>query len=148
MANNVACRIFKEQMELINQLPEKERAVVLFSAINNAFFQFENQFDNQTENQNENAYISVSVSDSVSLSAISKSVLNLLQKSIICKEFSPNYGGKRKGSGRPAQVKNPGNSTVCCEYPNGNCGNKDKDCANCAENSLSKTKTYDPYPPF
>lgn len=147
MKTNIACRIFKEQMELINELPEAERAIVLFTAINNAFFQFENQIDNQNENQNENAYISVSVSDSVSVSAISRAVLNMLQKSLVCKEFSPNYGGKRNGSGRQPKANKPA-SDIVCEMPNGDCGNKDKDCKNCKENANSKTKTYDPYPPF
>lgn len=147
MKTNIACRIFKEQLELINQLPEQERAVVLFSAINNAFFQFENQIDNQIENQNENAYISVSVSGSDSLSAISKAVLNMLQKSLVCKEFSPNYGGKRTGSGRQAKLK-ADNKAIVCGYPGGDCKNENKDCNNCAENANSKTKTYDPYPPF
>lgn len=97
-SNNICCRIFKEQINLINQLPEQERGVVLLSAINNAFFQFENQNDNQNENQFDCAYISVSVSNS--LSDISKVVLELLNKNIVCREFSPNYGGRRIGSGR------------------------------------------------
>lgn len=111
---NICCRIFKEQIDLINQLPETERAVVLYEAVNYAFEkinlinQNENQIDNQNdshfENQNENAYISVSVSDSVSksvsVSVISKAVLELLKKNLVCKEFSQNYGGHRENSGR------------------------------------------------
>lgn len=103
---NICCRIFKEQIDLINQLPEQERATVLYTAINNAFNQFdnqnENQIDNQIENQNENAYVSVSVSVSV----LGNSIINLLSKNIICKEFSTNYGGRRIGAGKkPAQQK-------------------------------------------
>lgn len=99
MTQNVACRLFKEQIQLINQLPEKERPLVLYLAINHCFNQFDFQNDNQIENQNENAYVSVSVSES--LSDISKCVLELLKKNIVCKEFSNNYGGKRVNSGRP-----------------------------------------------
>ena len=94
--NNIACRIFKEQIELIQQLPENERAEVLYKAIISAV----NQFDNQIENQNENAY--VSVSDSVSV--LSKTVFSLLKKNIVCKEFSNNYGGKRIGAGKKKQT--------------------------------------------
>ena len=84
---NICCRIFKEQIDLINQLPKKERAIVLYNVINDLF----NQFDNQNENQNENAYISVSV--------LGKSIYNLLFKNITCREFSSNYGGRRENAG-------------------------------------------------
>ena len=94
MKSNICCRIFREQMALINNLPEKERAIVLYTAINNAL----NQFDNQFDNQNENAYVSVSVS--VSISEISKAVIDMLSKNIVFKEFSNNYGGKRLGAGK------------------------------------------------
>ena len=96
MKNNIACRLFKEQIDLINALPEKERPHVLYAAIMNAFNQFENQNDNQFENQNENAYISVSVS----VSDIGKSIINLLSKNIVVKEFSTNYGGRRPNAGK------------------------------------------------
>lgn len=100
---NIACRIFKEQIDLVLQLPESERAEVLYKAILSVFNQIENQienqFDNQIENQNENAYVSVSVSDSVSV--LSKTVFSLLKKNIVCKEFSNNYGGRRINAGRP-----------------------------------------------
>lgn len=139
MNSNICCRVFKEQIELIKMLPEQERAIILYAAILDAF----NQFENQNENQNENAYISVSVSVSDSVSAISKTVLNLLRKNIICKEFSSNYGGKRKGCGRPKAIQG-----IKCNYPGSDCKNKDKDCANCKENEFSKSKSYDPYPPF
>ena len=43
---NICCRIFKEQIDLINQLPKKERAIVLYNVINDLF----NQFDNQNKN--------------------------------------------------------------------------------------------------
>ena len=108
MTNNIACRIFKEQINLINQLPEKERPFVLYLAINSCFNQIEYQNDNQSDNQNENAYVSVSVSESLylnQLSEISKCVLELLKKNIVCKEFSNNYGGKRDGSGRKGKDK-------------------------------------------
>ena len=119
--SNVCCRIYKEQLNLINQLPKKERAIVLLDVVNNAFNQFENQNanqidnqiekekSNQIENQFDNAYISVSVSDSVynSVSSISKAVIEILRKSIVCKGFSSNYGGSRVGSGKkkPEEIK-------------------------------------------
>lgn len=115
---NYCLRLFKEQIDLINQLPEGEREKVLYIAVVNAFQTIEqnnkksneNQFDNQIENQNENAYISVSVSVSYylnqlsnSLHILSKSVLNLLKKTLEVKEFSSNLGGKRPGAGRKKQ---------------------------------------------
>ena len=115
---NYCLRLFKEQIDLINELPEGEREKVLYIAVVNAFQSIEennkksslNQFENQIENQNENAYISVSVSVSyylnqlsISLHNISKSVLNLLKKTLEVKEFSTNYGGKRQNSGRKKQ---------------------------------------------
>lgn len=90
---NIACRIFKEQIDLVLALPEQDRAEVLYKAIISVF--------NQFENQNENAY--VSVSDSVSI--IGKKVFNLLEKNIVCKEFSNNYGGKRIGAGKKKTEK-------------------------------------------
>jgi len=115
--NNVCCRIYKEQLKLINQLPKKERAIVLLDVVNNAFYQFEkenfnqtdnqidnqneNQTDNQIENQFDNAYTSVSVYNSVS--SISKAVIEILRKSIVCKSFSSNYGGRRIGAGKRKQ---------------------------------------------
>ena len=93
MANeNMACRIFKEQIELIQQLPENERAEVLYKAILCSL----NQIENQNEKQNESAYVSVSVSVSV----LSNIVYELLRKNIQWKEFSNNYGGKRIGAGK------------------------------------------------
>lgn len=102
---NLCCRIFKEQIDLIQQLPENERAEVLYAAITSSL----NQIENQIENQNENAYVSDSVS--VSVSVLSRTVLNLLQKNIVWKEFSNNYGGRRPGAGKKKQpepeIKNP-----------------------------------------
>lgn len=100
MTNNIACRLFKEQIKLINQLPEKERPLVLYLAINHSF----NQIENQIENQNENAYVSESLYLN-QLSDISKCVLELLKKNIVCKEFSNNYGGKRDNAGRKGKDK-------------------------------------------
>ncbi len=116
---NVACRIFKDQLDLINQLPENERAAVLYAAVNESFNQFENQFENQIENQNDNqnenqfdcALMSVSVSVSSyiynNLTAISKCVLELLTKNIVWREFSINYGGRRLNSGRKKEIEQP-----------------------------------------
>ncbi len=98
--SNVACRIFKEQIDLLLSLPSQEEAkTVLYYALINSL----NQFENQIENQNENAYVSVSESESVS--ELSKSILNLLSKNIVWKEFSNNYGGKREGAGAPKNKK-------------------------------------------
>lgn len=93
---NVACRIFKEQIDLIKELPEQDRAGVLYNAVMNAYNQFENQNENQFENQNEYAYIS---------SSLSISIINLLSKNIVFKEYN-NYGGKRENSGRPKKQNN------------------------------------------
>lgn len=87
---NLICKIFKEQFDLIKNLPQQERKEVIYLAIEYAF----NQFENQNENQNENAYISNSLSN------LSISILNILNKTISVKEFSSNYGGNRKNSGR------------------------------------------------
>ena len=74
--NNICCRVFKEQMELVNQLPPNERAQVLYCAIMNSFNQFDYQNENQNENQNDYAY----VSESVSVSDLGKCIINLLSK--------------------------------------------------------------------
>jgi len=100
--NNICCRVFKEQFDLIKQLPENERALVLYHSLSNAFNQFEYQNDNQIENQNENAYVSVSES----VSELGKCIINLLSKNIVCKEFSNNYGGKREKAGRKKSNRN------------------------------------------
>ena len=110
---NIACRLFKEQIDLVQQLPEKERAEVLYKAILTGF----NQIENQNENQNENAYVSDSVSDSVSV--LGKTVYSLLVKNIVWKEFSSNYGGKRAGAGAkkrpPEEPAVPLGSSKTCE---------------------------------
>ena len=105
MEKNVAVRIFKEQFDLIRNLPENERALVLYGAVLNAFNQLENQNEIQTDNQIDNqtanqTYLYLN-HISVSLSGISQSILNLLTKTMTAKEFSLNYGGNRKGAGRP-----------------------------------------------
>lgn len=98
--NNSACRIFAEQLKMLLSLPNQEEAkTILYQSLINSYNQFENQNDNQTENQNENAYVSVSES----LSYLGESILNLLSKNIIWKEFSNNYGGKRENAGRKAK---------------------------------------------
>lgn len=101
--SNIACRIFAEQIRMLQSLPNQDDAKnILYQAVIHSLNQFENQIenqnDNQIENQNENAYVSVSDSDS----PLSKSIFNLLAKSIVWKEFSNNYGGKRINSGRKA----------------------------------------------
>ena len=83
---NICVRIFQEQMDLINQLPINERAVVLYHVVNDTF----NQIDNQIDFQN--------------VSLLGQSVYKLLRKNVVRKEFSPNYGGLRKGAGRPVSV--------------------------------------------
>ena len=106
--NNIACRLFAEQVRMLQSLPDQEEAKsILYQAVIQSLNQFENQTENQIENQFENAYVSVSDSVSVyeSLSVLGKSILNLLSKNITWKEFSNNYGGRREGSGRSKQVK-------------------------------------------
>ena len=85
---------------MLQSLPNQDEAKnILYYAITNSLNQFENQNDNQIENQFENAYISVSDS----LSVLGESIYNLLLKSIIWKEFSNNYGGKRENAGRKSK---------------------------------------------
>lgn len=99
--NNSACRIFAEQLKMLLSLPNQEEAkTILYQSLINSY--------NQFENQNENAY--VSVSDSESLSYLGESILNLLSKNIIWKQFSNNYGGKRDNAGR--KVNKPQVETV------------------------------------
>ena len=99
---NIACRLFKEQIDLINELPAHERPLVLYAVINNLFNQFGNQNENQIENQNDNAYVSVS-----NISSLGISIYNILLKNITCKEFSNNYGGKRIGAGAKKKNETP-----------------------------------------
>lgn len=97
---NIACRIFKEQIELILALPEQDRAEVLYSAIINAFNQFENQNENQIENACISRYKYNNILNNNNISSIGKRVFNLLEKNIVFKEYNSNYGGKRINSGR------------------------------------------------
>lgn len=104
--NNLACRIFKEQIDLLLSLPDQDEAkTVLYQAVVSSYKQTGNQFNNQSDNQNENQFDSayISVSDSVSLSVLSKNILSLLSKNIQWKEFSNNYGGRRENAGRKPQ---------------------------------------------
>ena len=102
--SNIGCRLFVEQIELILQMPESERKEFLWALIMNAYCRYKNQFENQTENQIECAYVSVSVSDSISvLNKFNKLIFNSMEKTVRFKKFSSNYGGSRKGSGRPAK---------------------------------------------
>ena len=99
--SNIACKIYKEQLEMLLSLPNQEEAKnILYQALINSYNHFENQFDNQNENQNENAYISISIS------ILSINILNLLSKNIVWREFSNNYGGKREKAGRPKSEEN------------------------------------------
>ena len=101
---NIFCNIFYEQINLINQLPLNERGNVVYMALLNAFIKNqENQLDIQLDNQLENAYISIS--KSISLSILSKSVLDILNKTINCKKYKNNWGGKREKAGRPKDDK-------------------------------------------
>lgn len=118
---NIACRIFKEQVDLINRLPMREREIVFYNLINNLFNQFENQIDNQIENQiehqNDNQienqidkqfdnqiehqidahfeHQNENAYISVSISKLGISIYNILYKTIRIKKYSDNYGGKR-----------------------------------------------------
>ena len=102
---NIVCNIYKEQFDLINELPMEERLKVLYIAVSKAFYETEkNQDDNQLENQDENTYISISISIYNSISNYSKKLLKLLFKTINCKNYK-NWGGKRNNSGRKKQEK-------------------------------------------
>lgn len=96
---NISCNIFLEQLQLINQLPLEDRGNVLYMAILKAFI---NQDVGQLEKQLEHTYISIS--KSISLSILSNTVLNLLNKTVVCKKYNKNWGGKRIGSGKPKLV--------------------------------------------
>ena len=114
---NVSCSIFLEQINLINQLPIEERGNVLYMAVLNSFRNcIKNQIDNQIDNQIENTYISISTS--ISLSLLSKSVLELMNKTLNCRIYSSNYGGKRKGAGRPKKEPIIDGQSLYGEYNN------------------------------
>lgn len=117
---NLVCNIFKEQFDLINELPIEDRCKVLYIAISKAFYDIEmkNQ-KNQFENQIENTYISISISLSKSISNYSKKLLNLLFRTIICKNYSKNRGGKREGAGRKkAETFEPPKKEDILQYAN------------------------------
>lgn len=103
-SENIVCNIFKEQFDMINQLPETERLKVLYLAVFNAFYkEEESNKKNQVENQVDYTYISISNSIYNSLSNYSRVLLKLLDKTLICKNYK-NWGGKRKNSGRKKEV--------------------------------------------
>ena len=107
---NLVCNIYKEQFDLINELPIEDRCKVLYIAISKAFYDCERKNQkNQIENQIENTYIYNSISISNSISIYSKKLLSLLFKTIICKNYSKNRGGKREGAGRK---KKPSESQI------------------------------------
>jgi hypothetical protein len=83
--NNIACRIFKEQIDVILCLPEQEQGEAIITILKHTF----------------------GIEHSASkLSSQTQTIVNLLKKTIVCKEFSNNYGGKRLNSGRPRREKN------------------------------------------
>lgn len=86
----LVCRVFKEQLDLLDQLPNKERYEVLYQVILFAFNQIENNSDE--------------IGVSSSMSKLGKTVFNLLKKDIICKRVSINYGGRRQNAGRKPTV--------------------------------------------
>ena len=122
---NIVCNIYKEQFDLINQLPEQERYKVLYIAVYKAFYdcsknQEKNQVDNQVDNQDDYTYISIYNSIYNSISNYSKILINLLFKTINCKNYK-NWGGKRKNSGRKTTKKEseqttPKKDKFCNEY--------------------------------
>lgn len=99
MSKNICCRIFKEQFDLIQQLPKKEREKVLFYALKYAFSGGKNALENELN---------------LELSELGKCVLNLLVKNLVCKEFSDNYGGARVGAGRKNrnQIENQNDNQI------------------------------------
>jgi hypothetical protein len=106
---NIVCNIYKEQFDLINELPEEERLKVLYLAVFNAFYDYDKKNQkNQLENQVDLTYISNSISISISIynsiSNYSKKLLKLLRKTIFCKNYS-NWGGKRSNSGRKKKTE-------------------------------------------
>ena len=122
LEKNISCNVFLEQIELLNELPANERGNVLYLALLKAFsrtINFENQLENQVDNQDDSQlenqvdnqddsqlenhldYTYISISKSISLSKLSISVLNLLNKTLDCKTYSKRWGGKRTNTGRP-----------------------------------------------
>ena len=132
---NISCNIFLEQIELLNQLEEKERGYVLYMALLKAFSrvcnQDEIQDDNQLENQLETIYISIS--KSISLSILGNTILNLLNKTLNCKIYNKNWGGKREGAGKTKKISEPikdnpdlifeNDFSKCFEIYSDNCNN-------------------------
>lgn len=118
-SENIVCNIYKEQFDLINQLPEQERLKVLYLAVLNAFCkEEENNKKNQVENQVDYTYISISTSIYNSLSNYSKVLIKLLDKTLICKNYK-NWGGKRNKAGRPKKEESiPDNQQLYGEYNN------------------------------
>lgn len=109
---NIVCNIYKEQFDLINELPIEERMKVLYIAVSKAFYETEKnqvfQDENQLDNQDEKTYISISISIYNSISNYSKKLLKLLFKTINCKNYkSKNWGGKRENAGRKKQEQEP-----------------------------------------
>ena len=110
LEKNISCNVFLEQIELLNELPANERGNVLYLALLKAFsrtINFENQDENQDDSQLENHldYTYISISKSISLSKLSISVLNLLNKTLDCKTYSKRWGGKRTNTGRPQKTE-------------------------------------------
>lgn len=76
--SNTACRIFKEQLEVILCLPEDQQGKAIIAILKNAF----------------------EIEHNAELEPTTQSIVNLLKKTITAKEFSNNYGGRRINAGR------------------------------------------------
>ena len=79
---NIACRIFKEQIDVILCLPEEEQGEAIITILKHAF-----GIEHSTSK----------------LSTQAQSIVNLLKKTIVVKEFSTNYGGRRPNAGKKPQ---------------------------------------------
>lgn len=79
--------IFQEQFNLIDNLPDNEKKEVLYHLIQSKFNQ-----DDCLEKQS-------SLSLSISLSKLSISVIDIINKTMHIKEINQNHGGARKGAG-------------------------------------------------
>lgn len=91
---NFVINIFQEQFNLIDNLPDNEKKEVLYYLIQSKFNQ-----DDCLEKQS-------SLSLSISLSKLSLSVIDIINKTMRIKEINDNHGGARKGAGAKQGNKN------------------------------------------
>lgn len=111
--SNIACRIFKEQIDLLLSLPDQNEAKeVLYQALTQTCNHFDNQIENQNEIQDENQNDNQDYLYLNHISVLSNNIFKILLKSIKWREFSDNFGGKRENAGRKAKGKDKDNLSI------------------------------------